>query len=368
MNRELKELASKLKHISYALIITDDNIKLKPEYYFDWKEFKEDGYYYYYIVGVRGAGKTFSGFKWMTEEKEAGNYSLLVRRTEGELELMLSEMNNPLKPLIDEGVIESAYFKKERKKTFNIYMGPVGLEEFAIQGVSLNTFGRIRSADFSMFDNIFWDEFIKQPDQAEMKKEGEAWLNMIETVCRNRYKINVVACANSNDIYNPVFKSLGLVAKLERLYNDGKPGHKIYKDPKRHIKVIMYEPTYEFKEFKKHTALHDLTEGTDYAAMAYENKFIANDFSDCCYHSIVGYSPKFAIDNYCIWSKKGSNELYISYAMPEKIYTYYSKFELDVENVKMKYYTYLRNRYLKHLITFESYDIKRRFLDILQLL
>lgn len=342
--------------------------KLKPEYYFHWRPFKEDGFYYYYFVGVRGAGKTFDGFNWIIDEAKDGRHSLLVRRTDPELELMLSDINNPLLPLMKEGIIESSYFKRERKKTYNIYVGEPEKEEFIAQGVALNTFGKIRSADFSNFDNIFWDEFIKQPDQQDFKAEGEAWLNMIETVCRNRHHIYVVATANSNDIYNPVFKTLGVVNNLEKLLNDNTPGSKIYKDAKRHLKIVLYEPSKEFKEFKQGGALYDLTVDTNYADMAYNNKFTANDFSDCKYIKIAGMTPLFAIDNYCIWKLKGSNKLYISYAMPEKIYTYYSKYELDVENIKVKYYTYMRNRYLKKLITFESYDIKRRFLDIMQLI
>lgn len=341
----------------------DDKGKLKPQYYFHWKEFKEDGYYFYYFVGVRGAGKTYDGLKWLNDER-AG---ILIRRTDPELEIMLEERNNPLNPLILNGDIESGYIKRTRTKIYNFFTGAPGEEEFMCQGLALNTFAKVRSSDFSFCNNLFWDEFIKQPDQQEMKDEGGAWLNMLETITRNRHHITVVAVANSNDIYNPVFKSLGVVSHLEKLIVKNQPGHKIYKDPKRHLKVIMYEPTKEFIEYKKSLGLYDLTAGTDYAAMAYENQFVKNDFSDCGYKSIVGYVPLFNLDNYCIWKKKGSNEIYVSYAQAECV-SYYSKYEIDVELLKNKYYMMLRNRYLKRLITFESYDIKRSLLDLLRLI
>ena len=337
----------------------DENGELKDEYYFHWQDFYEPGIYYYYFVGIRSAGKTFDGLKWMIETGK----KLYVRRTDPELETMTDETHNPFNPLINKGIIESGEVKRHKKKFYKMYAD----EEYIGDGVALNTFATTRSVDYSYFDGIFWDEFIKQPDQREMKAEGEAWMSMIHTVARNR-NILVIAMANSNDIYNPVFKELGVVNKLERLMNDNKEGHKIYKDVKRKLKIVLYEPTPELKAYLKSTSLHALTEGTRYADMAYNNEFIGNDFTDCDYKSIKGYRPILIIDNYCAWKKKGENLIYVSYAIPEGGKHYYSKYELDQENLRTEWYTYFRNRYLKHRITFESYEIKRNFLDIMKLM
>ena len=347
-------------NIDYAL---DENGELKNEYFFHWRDFKEEGINYYYFVGLRSSGKTFDGLTWLTEEKKG----LLIRRTDPELEIMVDEAHNPFLPLINHGVIESGYVKRKGKKVYKLFAGKEGEEDYIGDGIALNTFATTRSADYSYFERIYWDEFIKQPDQKEMKAEGSAWLSMIQTVARNR-NIEVVACANSNDIYNPVFKELGVINKLERLINNGQEGHKIYTDKQRHLKIVLYEPSIELKEYLRRTSLHDLTEGTRYADMAYKNEFIGNDFSDCEYRSIKGYRPMFTIDDYCIWKKKGEPNLYLSYAMPEGIKNYYSQYELDCENLRTEWYTYMRNRYLKRKIIFESYAIKRSFLDIMKLI
>ena len=347
-------------NIDYAL---DENGELLDEYFFHWEDFKEEGINYYYFVGLRSAGKTFDLFKSMIKYKKC----LLIRRTDPELEIMTDEAHNPFIPLIHHDVVKSGYMKRKGKKIYKIYAGNEGKEEYIGDGVALNTFATTRSADYSYFERIYWDEFIKQPDQKEMKAEGSAWLAMIQTVARNR-NIEVVACANSNDIYNPVFKELGVINKLERLMNDGKEGHKVYTDKERKLKIVLYSPTPELMEYLRRTSLHALTKGTRYADMAYKNEFIGNDFTDCEYKSIKGYRPMFIIDDYCVWKKKGENLIYLSYALPEGIKQYFSKYELDQENLRTDWYTYFRNRYLKHRITFEAYAIKRSFLDIMHLM
>ena len=349
----------KYKDIIHAVYKKDGNILLKPEYYFHWQKYKEKGIFYYYFVGVRSAGKTYDGIKWLVDEGRG----ILVRRTAPEFDIMCDEVHSPFNPLIEVGDLESGYVKRS-KKIYKLYAN----DEWIADGVTLNTFATTRSADYTYFKNIFWDEFIKQPDQKEMRAEGSAWLSMIHTIVRNRTDVTVVAAANSNDIYNPVFKELGVINHLEKLMNDKKEGSKIYTDYKRHIKIVLFEPCYELKKFLELTAVHDLTEGTRYADMAFSNEFIGNDFTDCGYKSIKGYKPIIAIDDFTAWRKKGSNEIYVSYASCEGVKQYYSKYELDQENIREHYYTFFRNRYLKHLITFESYAIKRTFLDILKLI
>lgn len=364
-----QETIEKLKKIEYALVpgtLYTDEPKLKPEYYFHWEDFEEEGIYNYYAVGVRGAGKTYNGVKWLIKVKKG----LLIRRTDPELEIMTDPQHNPFNPLINENEIESGYVKRKGKKLYKMYAGTEGDEEYIGDGVALNTFATTRSADYSYFENVFWDEFIKQPDQQNFKDEGSAWNNALETITRNRHHVTVVAVANSNDIYNPVFKELGVVNQLEKLLDKAKIETQCLTLNKRHIKIILYKPTEEFISFRKCLGLWDLTEGTNYAAMAYDNQFIANDFSDCEYHSIIGYKPVLNIDDYAIWRKKGTNELYVTYAQFEGKgnNTYYSHYPIDCENLVERYYNMIRNRYLKHLITFESYDIKRRLLELFKLM
>ena len=349
----------KFKEILHAVYEKDGNILLKPEYYFHWQDFKEDNIYYYYFVGVRSGGKTYDGLKWLCKVKDG----IFVRRTAPEFDILCDEKHSPFNPLIEVGDIESGCVKRS-KKIYKLYAN----DEWIADGVTLNTFASTRSADYTLFKNVFWDEFIKQPDQKEMRAEGSAWMSMIHTIVRNRSNCLIVAAANSNDIYNPVFKELGVINQLERLMNDKKEGSKIYTDYKRHIKIVLFEPCFELKKFLELTAVHDLTEGTRYADMAFNNEFIANDFSDTGYKSIKGYRPMLSIDDFTIWRKKGSNEIYISYASSEGVKQYYSKYEIDQENLRTNYYTFFRNRYLKHLITFESYAIKRTFLEIMKLI
>lgn len=363
-----KETLIKLKSIEYALVpgtLHSNEPMLKPEYYFNSEKFEEDGYYYYYFVGVRGAGKTIDGLKKIINRKN----SIMVRRTDPEFDIMLEEVNNPFNPLIKLGYLANARIKKTRTKLYMMYITKekAAEEEFIGEGVALNTFASTRSADFSFCENVFWDEFIKQPDQKEFKAEGQAWLNMLETIARSKHHINVYAYANSNDIYNPVFKELRVINQLERLLDKAKHETQIYKDIKRHLKIVLYKPTKEFEIFKSALALHDLTAGTQYADMAYNNQFIANDFNDCEYRNIKGYKPYFGIDDYTIFKHKGSKDIYVSYANAD-CFRYYSKYPLDQENIRNKYYNIIRNRWLGRYIIFESYDIKRRMLELFKLI
>lgn len=363
-----KEALIKLKQIEYAIVpgtlLTDEPL-LKPKYYFHSDQFEEEGYYFLYVIGVRGAGKTVDGLTWLKNNGDG----IMVRRTDPEFEIMLEEINNPFNPMIKLGMISAARIKKTRTKLYMMYIieNESSEERFICEGVALNTFASTRSADFSFAKNVFWDEFIKQPDQKEFKAEGSAWLNMLETIARSKHHINVRAYANSNDIYNPVFKELRVINQLERLLDAAQHETQVYKDPKRHIKIVLYKPTKEFEIFKSALALHDLTEGTQYADMAYNNQFTANDFSDCDYRNIKGYRPYFGIDDYTIFKHKGSKDIYVSYANAD-CFRYYSKFPLDQENLRNKYYNIIRNRWLGRYIIFESYDIKRRMLELFKLI
>ena len=363
-----KEALIKLKSIEYAIVpgtlLTDEPL-LKPEYYFHSDEFIEDDIYFYYFIGVRGAGKTVDGLTWLIDEGDG----IMVRRTDPEFDIMLEEMNNPFNPLIRLGNIAGAKIRKTRTKLYMMYVmrEAEASEEFICEGVALNTFASTRSADFSFCKNVFWDEFIKQPDQKEFKAEGQAWLNMLETIARSKHHINVRAYANSNDIYNPVFKELGVVNQLEKLLDAAQYETQVYINKKKHLKIVIYKPTKEFEIFKSALSLHDLTEGTQYADMAYKNQFTANDFTDCEYRKLTGYKPYFAIDDYTIYKKKGSKDMYVSYANAD-CFTYYSKFALDQENLRNKYYNIIRNRWLDRHIVFESYDIKRRMLELFKLI
>ena len=71
---------------------------------------------------------------------------------------------------------------------------------------ALSTFRNVRGFDGSDVDVVIWDEFIPEEEERVMFDDWSAFLNVLETVGRNRElegrpALRVLLCANANKIY-----------------------------------------------------------------------------------------------------------------------------------------------------------------------
>lgn len=224
----------------------------------------------------------------------------------------------------------------------------------------------VRGQDFDDVTDWIIDEFIPEEHKRLPKGLGDALLNGFETINRDREDdgrppLRVWLLANANNIYNPIFKELGLVSICEKMQRDGVKDKYLHN---RRIALHLLEDSEELKAARTKRAITAISAGTRFADMAYKNDFAYNDFSNVGFRKITGYVPIASLNDITIYNKKGSGELYLSYT-PAKCPSLDANRANELILFKKKYTQRLYNCFVNNLITFESYDIKARILEII---
>lgn len=349
---------------------------MKKVEFINISDYFRKGIVFNFFVGGRGTGKTYSSLKYCIE---SGKKFIYMRRTLDELEECCDnpkygEGENPFKKLNDD--MDWNYgLVKLTKKTAGIYKREIDdngkithFGEPLGYGVALSTIATMRGIDLSDCDFLFYDEFITEKHVRKITAEGEAFLNAIETIARNREMLGkepmiVVGCANAFNIYNPIFQELGLISQVEKMINR-KQEHAYFDD--RALSIHLLKNTDSFNSEKKETALYRLTRGTRFYDMALNNDFAYNDFSLIGYKKISGYRPICAFNDCFVYYKKGSEEFYITYSSARCVRFDVSKVQ-ERKNFFDKYGKILRQHFVEGNVSFETYDIKMQFLDAIGL-
>lgn len=352
-------------------------------------DYVDPQYPYQAFLGGRGGGKTYGALDYVVQlYKNEGKKSIWTRRTETEMEMIgdvrgKGEGLNPFKQYNkDKGT--SYGFVPMNKKIYQIYDrqwsndGKCTINgEYIGYGVALTAIASIRGIDLTDADYMFFDEFITEKHIRKIKGEGEAILNAIETIGRNRElfgkpPLTVFFMANSNNIYNPLFTVLGVVPLIEKAYKKQersgfvRDAHIYIKE--RGLAVHLLKNTQAFEEAKKKTALYKLAKGTDFYDMALGNQFVYNDFSLVEWRDIKGKRPLCSFDDYHVWAN--SSEAYVTYhVIPRsaKCPHYISKQQQDCKAFRYKFGSFLQDMYLSNRLFFENYDIKEKTLEMLLL-
>src|SRR5690606_35924701 len=97
--------------------------------------------------------------------------------------------------------------------------------------------------------------------------EVDAFLNVIDTIVRNRDNLRVICLSNSISIVNPYFVYFSLVPDIKKRFN---------KYPEIMIEIPVVEG---FKEKRLQTKFGRLIQGTRYAEMAVDNQFIGDSYT-----------------------------------------------------------------------------------------
>ena len=342
--------------------------------------YKDPDYPFQFFIGNRGDGKTYGGIGGAVEEEDVDHF-------------MYSRISDKeWKTLLDRKGVEGANpFKQYNKNNGTNY----GLQKIndSLAGIyeretcddgrlrcigapigysaALYNIADIRGQDFSDVSDWLIDEFIGEKHKRGMSDMAEAMFNGYETMNRNREfegrpPMRVWGMANSNDIYNNMFKGLGIVADVEKMQRRGQTD-KYYK--KRGLAIHLLKNSPIFEEKKAKTALYKLTAGTRFADMALNNKFAYDDFSLVEYRRLKDYRPisSFIMRDVLVtfYARKGGSEIYVSYA--EAKYT--DNYNVDREHerlaFKRAYGSRLLNKYIEGKLFFESYELKAMVLDVI---
>lgn len=316
-----------------------------PSGYCDIQSYIETDVPFIFIFGGRGIGKTYGALKYVLE---SGRKFLFIRRTQSQIDLVGKPEFSPFKAvMVDMGI--EVKVKSITKYNAGFYID----DENIGYAAALSTISNIRGFDASDIDLIIYDEFIPEKHERPIREEGSAFLNMVETVGRNRELKNnkplqVICLANANDIGNPIFMELNLIKIVERM-KQKKKAYYLNKD--RGILLVNLDNS-PISKAKKETALYKLVSGSDFEKMALQNEFIDGSIAINKSRNLKEYNPYVKIADCTIYKHKSDNKYYMSEhnsGSPAEFTTA----SADLERFRRKYY-FLWNAYLDRRIEFEN--------------
>lgn len=352
--------------------------KIQDDDYLHICDYINPNFPYQAFLGGRGTGKTFSAFDLLLKHyQETGRRGIWMRRTETEMELLGDSRSR------GEGLNPFKGYNEEKKTNYGLV--PLNKKVWTIQerefkedgtmtvtgdkvgyGLPLSAVATIRGIDLSDCDILVFDEFVKELHVKNMTGEADAFFNAIETISRNREltgrkPLLVFLLSNSTDINTPIFSALGIVNHVERMVRKGQ--QHCYFDQKG-LAVHLLEATENFVQQKSKTSLYKLTEGTRFSRMSLGNEFAYNDFSLVQWRNIRGLKPICQVDDWYIFS---GSFTYVTYMKGQRVPKFHSLRLQEAKDFRYKYGSWLLERFIASQIFFETYEVKEKFIDIMQI-
>lgn len=255
------------------------------------------------IIGPRGCGKTYSVLDYMQESSNEESKFIYMRRDGTEIDSCSSEYGNPFKKLNDDKGYDIHPFQISKFNGFGIARD----EDTAVigYGVALSTFASMRSQDFSDVDRIFFEEFIPEKHKRKIKGEGEALLNLYETVNRNREllgekPVELIMCANGIDLANPILLELGATSLIGKMLANHQRRLTI-PEKSLYIEII---PRTKVSELKEDTVLYRLA-NQDFVIDSLDTTFRGADLEYVRKNvNLKSYKTEFAYSDFVFFSNK----------------------------------------------------------------
>lgn len=329
-----------------------------PSGYLNHRAVRELGLPFNFLVGGRGTGKTYSGLLDMYENDFK---FFFLRRLQVQADLIGSPDFSPFGPINNDlGTnIQTQSVKKVKgvSAIYNMEDGPDGKLVPAGDPLgytaALATFSNLRGFGAHYVQKILFDEFIPEANERPIKDEGHAFLNMYETINRNRElsglpPVQVFCYANANDLGNPIFMELGVIRITEKMKAQGQM---FYINRERGLGIFLLDES-PISEQKADTALYRLTKGGSFQDMALKNKF---DIDDHMVRpaKLIEYRPIVAIGEICIYKHKSKSQWYCSSHFSGHPETFRVS---DTDRARfVSHYSDLWSRYLGNQLYFEDY-------------
>lgn len=303
-----------------------------------------------FFIGSRGRGKSYPVLRSFIPGNgftpDLNGRFLYVRRMAREAQASALSESNPFKKLNDDlgRNIYASYDSavgvgtfRERKE-----IGEGAVDDLIGYITSVSSFaGGLRSVDLSDVSVILYEEFIPEKHVRKIKGEGEAFLNLYETVNRNREiegkdPVKVYFLANAISLSNPTLAVFGIISDIQGMIRNGESRRT---DRERSIYIELMSES-EISEKKKKTAL--------YKALGTENDFsknaLAADFHDerlgmICRENTREYVPFISWGSICIYAHK-SNGCYYAAKTGERARVHFKENEIP------RFRGYYRARYI----------------------
>lgn len=308
------------------------------------------------IIGARGTGKTYGALKCCMEQ---GRRFLYFRRTSRILDIISDPAYNPFKVINRD---TGRDIVPEAGKGITKFIDREAGGELIGYASALSTFANLRGFDGSDITTLIYDEFIPEPQERVTFNAYTALLNAIETVGRNREftggdPLKVLLMSNSDLIYSDIIAGFRAGQALFEMQETGEEVRELSKD------FLLIRPKSEaFKEQKEQTALYRITAGSDYAAVALENKFPIEDRQRLGKRSLKEFKAVAAVKGLCIYRHKSAAIYYVS----SKISGAPKEYDNTVADVKrfVRENINVWRAAEKRKVYYESIDVQIKFKEV----
>ena len=265
------------------------------------------------VIGGRGVGKTYSGIKFLLENNVPFLY---LRRTSAQMELISKDEFSPIVKIggnLGMSLVCSP-LSKYATGIFRLNDDGKPAGEALAYNMALSTIANARSFDASKVKVILYDECIPEKHERAIAHEAEAFLNMYESIDRNRQldgrpAVKCVCMANANNMEAPILSALNCIKILDRMR---KKKQTQYVDKTIGLSVFLLNDSPISAE-KRETALYKLTMGQgDFSDMALNNAFSRDNYTDIGSRPLSEYIPVAAIGSICLYRHKNNYSWYVS--------------------------------------------------------
>jgi len=204
-----------------------------------------------FVIGARGIGKSFAMKEYPIRRfLKNGEQWIYVRRYKTELKKIKNYFTD-----VQEKFPEHEFKVKGRE----FYID----NQLAGWAIPLSMWQSEKSNAYPKVTTIVFDEFIREKDNSNyLPNEVNAFLNLVDTVFRNRDNGRVVCLSNAVTIVNPYFLYFNIVPDIHKRFN-------AYEDI-----LVEIPESYDFAEERKKTRFGRLIDGTEYGEMALDNEFV----------------------------------------------------------------------------------------------
>lgn len=311
-------------------------------------------------VGGRSTGKTYNA---LLDCIENNRIFFFVKRTINDVNnLCKREKLNPFRAINrDTGrdiklVAESdgfGYFIDENENV----IGYVG----ALTGI-----GKFTGFDLYDVDWIIFDEYIPRKYDRFLYSEGQMLLDLYMTVSRDRElkgrpALKLICLANATTLSNPVNDALAVTDVMADMMADDTEIRYI-KDREIVIHILKHN---EVSDELKKTAFYKGVAGTKFGAMAFDNTFSNDDFSQVSRSTLKGYKCKcnFIYQNALYYIYKKGSQYYITKSPGHTTKSYDLDSTIDQSTFYYDYGLDVRCALLERKAVFESFSVYELILN-----
>ena len=317
------------------------------------------------FFGGRGIGKTFSILKHRCQDAISDpNKKFIWLRDSGEVVKKIAagnsltrpiELSDPLFPhIVIERISGNYCFVVTSEDNDNkVVIGYL---------MALSTFHNARGISYEDVSCIVWDEFIPEEGTIVKKNQGAIFLNMYESVCRNREfdgldPVRIIFLSNTNDIYSDVLADLGVSSIIEQMQYDRQTN---YED---NDILIRFLSSKEFYEKKKDTFIYRINQNNKFQSMALDNNF--NNSMQLIKRTVnlKGSKGLFTLDMAYTLIELPDQTLYFKKCCWKNLINYDMDNDQEAILFRMIFYDKLRLIYISGNMYFDSIYTQRKILD-----